>query len=295
MCGNTKAKCLFGLVVFAGLLSTARPSFAQTPSSSPSPAPPPSTSHPLESHFFKNILEDQKAIWRAPFHLREKDARWLVPLGLGTAALIATDRRTGDAIADSTDQLKPSRIISYAGSVYAVGGAAAAFYIVGRSQHNERARETGVLAAETLVDSGIVVNAVKAATRRRRPMQLKHSDFFDGGTSFPSGHAIQIWSLATIVASEYHDRKAVQIAAYGIASAVSVARFTARKHYLSDSLIGSALGYGIGRYVYCARHQKGAKAGITEEESLVNSSWPLIAPQYDRRAHEYGVTLAWSF
>jgi hypothetical protein len=44
-------------------------------------------------------------------------------------------------------------------------------------------------------------------------------------SAFPSGHSIAAWSLATVIANEYHDRPLVQITAYGIAGAVSVARF----------------------------------------------------------------------
>ena len=186
-----------------------------------------------------------------------RDARWLAPLGLGTAALIATDRSTGDEIGESHKQLNVSRIVSYAGSGYGAGGVAVTFYLVGRATHNDRARETGLLGAEALIDSAIVVTALKEITQRRRPTAAKaRSDFFDGGSSFPSGHSIEAWSLATVIANEYHDHRLVQITAYGIAGAVSVARFTGHNHYLSDVLVGSAMGYGIGRYVYHAHHRQ---------------------------------------
>ncbi|PYS23402.1 MAG: hypothetical protein DMF72_09780 [Acidobacteria bacterium] len=284
------------ITVFAILILTAVGARAQTPSPSPLPTPSASATPTLESQFFKNVLRDQKAIWTAPFHLRLHDARWLAPLGLGTAALIATDQRTGDEIAESNKPLNASRIVSYAGSAYGVGSVAAAFYLLGRAKHDDRARETGILGAEAIIDSAIVVTAVKEITQRTRPSGgTSRSDFFDGGSSFPSGHSIEAWSLATIVANEYHDRAAVQIAAYGIASAVSVARFTGRKHYLSDVLVGSALGYGIGKYVYHAHHRKPSDSSGDQEDSRRSKRWPMIAPQYDRRAREYGVALAWSF
>jgi len=178
------------------------------------------------------------------------------------------------------------------------GAVAAAFYLAGRAGHNDRARETGILGAEALIGRAIVVTAVKEITQRTRPAGGKsRSDFFDGGSSFPSGHSIEAWSLATIIANEYHDHAAVQIAAYGIASAISVSRFTGRNHYLSDVLVGSALGYGIGRYVYHAHHRKSSGAGGDEEEDSSSRSrhLPAIEPLYNRRTHDYGVALAWSF
>ncbi|MFN2578932.1 MAG: phosphatase PAP2 family protein [Pyrinomonadaceae bacterium] len=300
MRSNRISICHFGMIILAVIFSPggARP---QTPSAAPSRSPVPSTSSPaLEKDFFKNILRDQKAIWTPPLHIHGRDARYLVPLGLGTAALIATDQRTGDEIAESPRPLNASRIISYAGPAYAVGAVAATFYLAGRAGHNDRARETGLLGAEALIDSAIVVTAVKEITQRTRPIGGRsRSDFFDGGSSFPSGHSIEAWSLATIIANEYHNHAAVQIGAYGIASAVSVSRFTGRDHYLSDILVGSALGYGIGRYVYHAHHRKtsSARGDDQEEEDFSSQSkhLPAIEPLYNHRAHDYGVALAWRF
>src|SRR5258707_10607806 len=126
---NRTSKCLFSMVLAAVFLSAVVSAQAQTPLASPSPTPQPSKTPTLESQFFKNVLRDQKAIWTAPFRLQGRDARWLAPLSLGTAALIATDRRTGDEVAESTGQLNVSPILMYAGSAYCVGGVAPAFYL----------------------------------------------------------------------------------------------------------------------------------------------------------------------
>ena len=296
MSSNRPSHCRFGIILCAIIFLAGSSARAQVPSASPSPTPAASPSPTLESQFFKNILRDQKAIWTAPFHLHGRDARWLAPLGLGTAALIATDRRTGDEIAESQAQLNTSRIVSYVGSGYGVGGIAATFYLIGRAKHDDRARETGLLGAEALIDSGIVVTVVKEIAQRRRPLAgISRGDFFDGGSSFPSGHSIAAWSLAAVVANEYHDHRLVQIAAYGIASAVSLARFTGQQHYLSDVLVGSAMGYGIGRYVYHAHHVRKSDTDNEEASRAHSKLWPMIAPQYNRRARDYGVALAWSF
>jgi membrane-associated phospholipid phosphatase len=290
---------LFGMILCSIIASIAFDAHAQTPLASPSPTPRASKTPTLESRFLKNVLRDQEAIWTSPFHLHGRDARWLAPLGLGTAALIATDRNTGDEVAESHGRLNASRVASYAGSAYGVGGIAATFYLFGRVRHDERARETGLLGAEALIDSGIVVTALKEITQRRRPTATTgRSDFFDGGSSFPSGHSIEAWSLAAVIANEYHDHRWVQVSAYGIASVVSLSRFTGRQHYLSDVLVGSAAGYGIGRYVYRTHHRSTARRTDSpdeEESSRRSKLFPLIVPQYERRARDYGVALAWSF
>jgi len=254
------------------------------------PAPTPT----LEREFFKNILRDQKAIWTAPFHLERSDMKWVIPSGIGFMALVTTDRITGDEIFEADRQVKASQWISNAGSVYGLGAVAGTFYLIGRKKNNYRARETGVLSAEAMINSIIVEGALKGITQRGRPLDgHERSEFFDGGSSFPSGHSTQAWAVATVIAHEYKDRPAVQIAAYGIASAVSVARFTGHKHYISDVLAGSALGFGIGKFVYHAHHRE----SITEDDSgeIVKSRWPLIAPQFNRQAGQYGVALTWNF
>jgi Membrane-associated phospholipid phosphatase len=282
------------MIQLAVLLSLALAVKAQT-TPTPSPTPVARASPSLEREFFKNILRDQKAIWTAPLHLQRADAKWMVPSGIGLMALITTDRMTGDEISKFDRLVKPSNIVSYAGSNYGIGAVAATFYLVGRKKNDARARETGILSAEAVVDSLLVVHVLKGITQRARPQTGRdRSEFFDGGNSFPSGHSIAAWSMATIIANEYHDHRVARVAAYGIASAVSLARFTGGKHYLSDVLVGSALGYAIGKYVYHAHHRKDSHSS-DEDEGSREFRHLVIAPQYNRRAREYGVGLTWSF
>ena len=286
-------------VVFllAIILCFAAPGMAQTPTK-PNPQPTPS----LEKKFFVNILRDQRAIWTSPFHMHGADAKWLAPLGLSTIALITTDRHTSGALVthgDNLDRLRISKDISRMGSLYATGGLAGVLYLTGRATHNARLRETGLLGAEALIDSGIVVNALKTISQRQRPpVDNSSGEFFDGGSSFPSGHAISAWSLATVIAKEYgHHRPLVQIGAYGLASAVSISRYTGRNHFLSDVLVGSAMGYGIGRYVYHKHHDTTLDAqNKKQNDNVVRSKlFPSIVPLYNPRAHVYGGMLAWNF
>ena len=127
-----------------------------------------------------------------------------------------------------------------------------------------------MLIAEAALDSTIVEAALKGVTRRARPLDgVERSEFFDGGSSFPSGHSTEAWAVASVIANEYKHRRAIQVAAYAMASAVSVARFTGQKHYLSDVLAGSALGYGIGKYVYNTHHQK--SLAVTDDTGPVSN------------------------
>jgi membrane-associated phospholipid phosphatase len=123
-------------------------------------------------------------------------------------------------------------------------------------------------------------------------------EFFDGGNSFPSGHAISAWSLATVVAYEYgQHRPLVRFTSYGLATAVSLSRYTGRNHFLSDVLVGSAIGYGIGRYTYRAHHDTALDidTGETKGKGTRSKLIPFTSPLYSRAARAYGLGLAWNF
>jgi membrane-associated phospholipid phosphatase len=150
---------------------------------------------------------------------------------------------------------------------------------------------------EALIDSGLVTSALKAASQRPRPtVDDASGEFFDKGNSFPSGHAASAWSVATVIASEYgKHRPLIRFAAYGLAAAVSMSRFTGQNHFLSDVLVGSVLGYGIGRYVYRTRHDSllDGVPGQTKGNSLKSKFIPAAFPIYSRAEHTYGLALNW--
>lgn len=207
----------------------------------------------------RGILLDQKFLWLRPFRLRRADLPLAAAFLGTTAALVGTDARVGRALSDSPPGagFAFSRRVSKLGGGLSDFGVAGLFYFVGRIGKDERARRTGVLAFRAVADSLVVVEALKTATQRPRPTRaggrLRNHDadgeFFRGGRSFPSGHSIEAWSLATVVACQYRHRRWVAPVAYSLAALVSVARLTQRKHFPSDTFVGGVLGYLIGRHV----------------------------------------------
>ena len=277
---------------------------AQTPAGQPTikPTPSPSPAPSLEKKFISNILHDQRAIWTSPFSVRRSDIKWLLPLGISTGALLGTDRNTAAELVEGGShqtRLNVSHDIARAGSFYSVVGAAAGFYLVGRAKNDQRARETGVLGAEALIDANIVTASLKLVTQRPRPIfDNGRGRFRADGNSFPSGHATNAWALATVIAQEYKHRPLIKWGAYSLAAAVSISRYTGRNHFLSDALVGSAIGYGVGRYVYRVHHDKSLDnddddAGITSFRK--SKFFPMITPEYSRVARAYGARLSWSF
>lgn len=63
------------------------------------------------------------------------------------------------------------------------------------------------------------------------------------------------WSSAAVIASQYNG-PLTKITAYSLATGLSVTRVLARQHFPSDVLVGSAVGWMIGRYVAHRHHRE---------------------------------------
>jgi membrane-associated phospholipid phosphatase len=113
---------------------------------------------------------------------------------------------------------------------------------------------TALLAGEAAADTAVLGIVLKESTRRIRPENVPSNEsyndtFYEGhGSSFPSGHAIIAFGVATVVARRYGNHKWVPYVSYGAAALVAFSRVTSSAHYISDIFLGSALGYSVGRF-----------------------------------------------
>lgn len=230
---------------------------------------------PLLRKLFLNILLDQKDIFTSPFHANRNNAlQWLVPMAV-TGALIASDTHIANALENSRGQVRWGGRVSDIGASYTLIPIVAGSYVYGAWRDNPKGREIGVLGTESLLDSLIVVGVLKEVFRRNRPDEKHPGDFWGGGTSFPSGHAIQVWSIASLLDHEYKHNKIVGITAYSLAGIVSAARIAAQKHFASDVVAGGTMGWFIGRYVYDTHMSHLAH----KHASLVPMIVPELGPQ----------------
>jgi membrane-associated phospholipid phosphatase len=209
------------------------------------------TENRLVTPFLKHLALDQKQFWATPFHLDREDAKYLVPFAAFTGALVASDRWISRQVPAS--QINRSKSISdYA--TYSLIGAAGASYLWGHFTHNDHLRETGFLAGQAAFESATVTYLFKTMTQRPRPfVGSGNGTFFQGGASFPSEHSAIAWSVASVVAHEYPGTW-TKLAAYGLASTVTLTRVTGKQHFSSDVVVGSALGWYLARQIYRAHH-----------------------------------------
>jgi len=238
---------------------------------------------PLLKKLFLNIALDQKEIFTSPFRANRQNAvQWLVPMAV-TGALIASDTHIANAFENSSGQVRWGGRISDIGASYTLIPIVAGSYVYGAWRDNPKGREIGVLGTESLLDSLIVVGVLKVVFRRDRPDDKHPGDFWAGGTSFPSGHAMQVWSIASLLDHEFKHKKIVGITAYSLAGIVSAARIAAQKHFASDVVAGGTIGWFIGRYVYDTHMSHLAH----NHASLM----PMIVPEADPQRRSYGVGL----
>ena len=275
----TIASCLT-LTIGLSISAAAQQPLPPTPSpqaGSPVPAATASdpfyepTTHPNESKFLIHLAEDQKQIWASPFHLKPGEAKWLLPMAGITTGLMVTDPQSSYAM--RLGDLGAWKTASNVGVASAMGMTGAA-YLWGHITHNERERETGVLATEAMLNALAVDYAFKGITGRLRPQQSNYQNiFFHGGTSFPASHAAVTWAFASIVAHEYPNPWA-EFGAYGLALGTSIARAASEQHFLSDVFVGSLMGYQIGRQVYKQRHNK----NLDDDLKIVAEQTSAIRP-----------------
>ena len=243
---------------------------ADSPASDSPQAPaPPSVSQPAPAVdrpvslklLLPNLLSDQERIWSFPTRLVHGQS-WIPTVAvLGTTAgLLALDPIEGSYFRRTAAfQGFNNTFTSNATSIGMIV-APVSLYAVGLIRKDSKMQHTALLAGEAVADAEILTTVLKDATKRVRPAAIpQHANFSDswfessgsflrGHGSFPSGHTIAAFSIATVVARRYGNHRWVPYAAYGMAALVGFSRLSLSAHFLSDVFVGGALGYSISRF-----------------------------------------------
>jgi len=215
----------------------------------------------------RDFIKDTGRIWSSPFRIKERHFGPLIVLAATTAFLIAADEDIRGGFKSYSDghgwvgNVGP--VITQMGGL---GAAATAgiFFGAGLIFKDERARDTGYLAACAMAQSFLVEHALKGLTGRQRPYVADGEDHWAGPTgffkrydpdydglydSFPSGHTATAFSLATVVALQYRHTTWVPVLAYTIAAGVGLSRVTEDRHWMSDVFVGAVVGHLVARLV----------------------------------------------
>jgi membrane-associated phospholipid phosphatase len=234
----------------------------QAPATSPIPQPTPPVARPVSwKLLFPNLVKDQERIWTFPARLVQGQ-NWIPTAAvLGTAAgLVALDPIEGNYFRRNTTFQGFNNIFTGNATVVGTIIAPASLYVIGLVRKDSKMEQTALFAGEAVADAEILTTVLKDATKRVRPAAFppqgnlydswfeSSGSFLRGNGSFPSGHSIAAFSVATVVARRYGNHRWVPYAAYGMAAVVGFSRLSLSAHFLSDVFMGAALGYSISRF-----------------------------------------------
>jgi membrane-associated phospholipid phosphatase len=206
-----------------------------------------------------SVLSDQKDIWRFPAKVaRGQHLLPVIAVAGTTAGLIAADPHDTPYFRRTADFQGFNRVFSGRATGLATALAPVTFYAVGLLRKDSYQQKTSLLAGEALLDSLIVSTAMKVSTLRLRPSDIPpQGDFSDTffqrrhsvlSASFPSGHTMAAFSVATVFAQRYRSHRWVPWVAYGAAGVIGFSRISLQSHFPSDVFLGAALGYSISRF-----------------------------------------------
>lgn len=232
----------------------------------------------------KLLLSDARHVLSAPLRWEQKE--WLVfslgTAGVGLAAVL--DKPVFEAFRrhPHTTSDKIADLFQPFGSAYSFG-ILGLFYLDGIAFQNPKSTavaQDGL--AASLIGQGLI-SVVKRAVGRSRPRDHQgsssfHPFSFSGDTSFPSGHATQAFTVASVISTHY-PRPWVQVVSYGTAGLVGYARIVHNGHFVSDVAAGALIGTAVGKSAVHFNQRK--RSGLQVH--------PLIGP--DLR----GIAIAWTF
>jgi membrane-associated phospholipid phosphatase len=257
---------LFGSAVpFRSAAQTTGPD--QTPAAAPqAPAPVPQATPLVDRQvswrlLLPNLLRDQQHIWTFPVRLAQGH-NWFPTIAvLGTTAgLVALDPTEGNYFRSAKTFQGFNNIFTGNATVAGTIAAPVALYVIGLVRKDSKMEQTALFAGEAVADAEILTTVLKDATERVRPAGFHASgnlydswfdsngSFLRGNGSFPSGHTIAAFSVATVISRRYGNHRWVPYVAYGMAALVGFSRLSLSAHFMSDVFMGGALGYSISRF-----------------------------------------------
>lgn len=141
-------------------------------------------------------------------------------------------------------------------------------FIIGKYYYKENLSYFGKYGLFSLLTSSVIVQLLKHLIGRARPRVGEVYLFLgptmkDGFDSFPSGHTIGAFTLATIFSNVYPQAGWI---IYSLAASIGLWRLYDNSHFLSDVFAGAFLGIVVGK-LFLKYYPFKRKIEATEDES----------------------------
>jgi len=250
-----------------------------------------------EDSWIEMIAQDMGSTATAPLKLRRHPKAAGTLVAIGSLLIFSLDNRIDDHYSgsDSGGLFQIPRGMNRVGEFYDSFGtrnlvlsSAGLIALGGLVTRNEAYVRTAAIGIEAYVFTKFYTAFLKRMIARARPFTGKGPRAFSpfsypgrDNQAMPSGHTSGIFSFVTVLA-ERHPSWWIRIPVFTFAASVAAQRMNSRNHWASDTLIGAALGYGVGKTLV-SRHTPGSSS----------SGAPMIQPVFRGLALTYRFQEVW--
>lgn len=261
-------------------------------------------------HDFRAAGTDIWHLWTSPFHAEARDWRDAGAV-LATTAIVATaDRRVDRWIAANQSSVairavkpfreaKGVRLIDL-GSGNLLLPVSGGLYVAGLATGSRSLRDAGIGCATAQQSNSILRGLIYSLVDRERPGTAEGRAYrirFPGGEwnqhSFFGGHVANAFACSSYASTRF-ELGVIEPLLYTGAAGIGLARMADRRHWASDTFLGAAFGYAMGRSVALRQKHRLAREQESRRSSRIAPSLQFaLGGFYSGRATDGSFALGW--
>jgi len=213
----------------------------------------------LTKQYFKSYWQNTKDFVLSPLKWNKREIIGATAFAGVSALVFINDKRIYNFVQKSKspllDNISKYGLEPIGSGLYPFIGFGS-LYMYGLLTNDNFSKKFSLLAAKTVLISGLMSQLTKSVFGRHRPYNNDPPDpgrftpFTFKYSSYVSGHTCLAFSVATIIAMEFNEKPWVPVISYTMATMAGLSRIYDNKHWPMDVLGGAILGYSVGRFLY---------------------------------------------
>ncbi len=239
-----------------------------------------SESFPSINDDLKSFFHTGEKLFNAPGRFDKKD--WITLTSIialtGSSTFLDQDNRDLwlNTRCETLDDI--STVGRLYGEISYAGILSGTLYLGGKISRNKELAITGRMLIEGLFYAGLTTTVVKFVTGRSRPytnddhLTFRFFQTENDYMAFPSGHSTVAFTLSSIL-SDRIDNTYASVGLYSLALLTVWQRMYSDNHWLSDTIMGAAIGYFIGKAVVKFDDSSGSNNSSSNNPELNNSQY----------------------